>query len=146
MLAAAVARARARFGVDWSRGASLYHTHHARPCCCRRVCSPPSYTPPPPPFPPPQPQFATPNRDTTRAAILQAIGAAKEFVYISVMDYLPVTLYEKTNFYSGEVDEVGGDVRACARVCVCVCKPATEARVVSRGVCDGSDAVGIIMV
>jgi len=51
------------------------------------------------------PQFATPNRDTTRAAILQAIGAAKEFVYISVMDYLPVTLYEKTNFYSGEVDE-----------------------------------------
>merc|ERR1719391_1568309 len=40
-------------------------------------------------------RLCTENRDTDFDSILKAINNAEKFVYVAVMDYFPVTIYQK---------------------------------------------------
>ena len=49
-------------------------------------------------------ELCTSNRDTDLSSILEAIKSADKYVYIAVMDFFPVTIYQKDTKYFPWID------------------------------------------
>jgi len=50
-------------------------------------------------------KLCTEHRDSDITSVLGAIGAAEKFVYVAVMDYFPVTIYQKEPQFYPRVDD-----------------------------------------
>lgn len=49
-------------------------------------------------------KLCTDNRDTDLSSILKAVKSAEKYVYIAVMDFFPVTIYQKDTQYFPWID------------------------------------------
>ena len=64
-------------------------------------------------------ELCTSNRDTDLSSILEAIKSADKYVYIAVMDFFPVTIYQKDTKYFPLIDNElrEGDSLICRAHC-----------------------------